>query len=359
MKTRSALMKIEHTLVILAIVALTGALAHGEDNAPAPVQPVQPLPSATPALLQPGPQLTLTPMNLALDSGDTALPAKGSSSQPASTPAAPKKEKFTFWKPEYKTVSPAEYVGFGALALADGAALAWLPAPTHPNWTAHNWFDDGIRNTLRLSSPSARATADGWSTGIVIGLGTLSAADSIIAFAHKDSKTGVQMLAMDVEAFASILGALEVTKTLAARERPYMRDCPNSSCSNTDRFESFFSGHTSLAFNAAGLICSAHLNLGLWKGEGKSDAADIATCVAALTAASSVGVLRIMSDNHYGIDVLTGAGLGALSGFLIPQAHFGFGHRVDAEGRDQKAVDVRLQPMMSQQVQGVGVTGVF
>ena len=40
-----------------------------------------------------------------------------------------------------------------------------------------------------------------------------------------------------------------------------------------------------------------------------------------LTLATTTGVLRVMSDQHYATDVLTGLAAGSLAGWLIPKLH--------------------------------------
>jgi membrane-associated phospholipid phosphatase len=40
-----------------------------------------------------------------------------------------------------------------------------------------------------------------------------------------------------------------------------------------------------------------------------------------LTFATATGVLRVMSDQHYASDVLTGMAAGGLAGWLIPKVH--------------------------------------
>jgi membrane-associated phospholipid phosphatase len=40
-----------------------------------------------------------------------------------------------------------------------------------------------------------------------------------------------------------------------------------------------------------------------------------------LTFATATGVLRVMSDQHYASDVLTGMAAGGLAGWLIPKLH--------------------------------------
>ena len=76
---------------------------------------------------------------------------------------------------------------------------------------------------------------------------------------------------------------------------------------------SFFSGHTAMSFTGAGLACSHHfyhdvLGGGTWDG---------VACATAMTAAATVGAMRVVGDQHYLSDVLVGATVGTISGLGV------------------------------------------
>jgi membrane-associated phospholipid phosphatase len=134
--------------------------------------------------------------------------------------------------------------------------------------------------------------------------------------------------------------------------RPAERGCqgdPNYSdkCSNAaDLNSSFLSGHTTLAFASAGLMCAHHQNLALYGG----GAADVLACLGALSAASAAGVLRVMSDNHYASDVLLGTGVGLLGGYGLPTLlHYRNG---------KSAEDTGLLPVVRSRIAGTELVGV-
>jgi membrane-associated phospholipid phosphatase len=109
-----------------------------------------------------------------------------------------------------------------------------------------------------------------------------------------------------------------VTVLLARRERPVARACieePDSPhCRDELETTSFFSNQTMNAFTGASLMCLHHVHMPLWADE----VADTSACVVAMTTATMVGLLRVMSDFEYLTDVLTGAVVGLISGYVVP-----------------------------------------
>jgi hypothetical protein len=122
-----------------------------------------------------------------------------------------------------------------------------------------------------------------------------------------------------------------VTNTLVSRERPYVRECggaiPSAAddCTSTSRYRSFYSGHSTLSFASASLICSHHLNLELQGG-----AVDAAACATGYAVAATTALLRVMSDMHYTTDILTGAILGTAIGLGVPAIHYSRRAHTDA-----------------------------
>jgi membrane-associated phospholipid phosphatase len=96
-----------------------------------------------------------------------------------------------------------------------------------------------------------------------------------------------------------------------ARDPDYSVDCKPGAQETT---ASFISGHTSMAMTGAALACAHHQALPLYG----SAFADGMTCALLVAAASTNGVLRIMSDEHWPTDVLAGMLLGAGVGYGVP-----------------------------------------
>jgi membrane-associated phospholipid phosphatase len=118
------------------------------------------------------------------------------------------------------------------------------------------------------------------------------------------------------ESSAIALSVNAFVKHLTHRSRPAAHFCETEQavvpCPPDTRL-SFYSGHTSSAFAAAvaaGTIADFHhLQNRKW------------IWASGLTLATATGALRVMSDQHYASDVLTGMAAGTLAGWLIPKLH--------------------------------------
>ncbi|MEZ4447598.1 MAG: phosphatase PAP2 family protein [Polyangiaceae bacterium] len=183
-------------------------------------------------------------------------------------------------------------------------------------------FDDAIRNALVLGSNQTRqslAMMSNVTLGLLAAYPTVVDA-AIVTWAVRGSPdVAWQMTMINLQSYALsslVTGAL---KRAADRERPVATACfedptYDDSCSNADKHYSFPSGHSSMSFTGASLMCLHHLELDLYGGGG----ADVLACVAGLTTASLTGMARIVADRHYMTDVLAGAALGGISGGLVP-----------------------------------------
>jgi hypothetical protein len=242
-----------------------------------------------------------------------------------------------------------------AAGVAVGTAVA---APLHTGWQGGIGFDNAVRNALRASSFQARLDARDASD---VGLGFITTfpilVDSlIVAYWYRGSKeVAVQMGLIDIEAL-TIAGAIQGTANfLSGRERPYGQDCgtqiPNDTqdCQSQSRYRSFFSGHSTLSFTSASLVCAHHMALHLFES-----GADPATCVTAYLAATTIGTLRIIGDAHYASDVLIGAAVGTAIGLGLPLLHH-YKRAPSEEPTSQTGVAWRIVPLPT----GVAVGGVF
>lgn len=241
---------------------------------------------------------------------------------PAATPpTTPHDDTTRFeWSPRWHRFSTVEYF---VTAGAAGIALAsQLFAPLSPHRHGGMLFDDAVRDALRPDSRGERQT---WRDLSDIFLSLAVAYPYLVdvlidaAWAHDSPDVAREMALIDTETFAITAALQGIATFVSGRERPYVRTCggetPSDStdCTSTDRFRSFFSGHTSLTFAAATLTCTHHAHFALYGG-----ALDPAACVTGLVLASATGMFRVMADMHYLTDAITGAAIGTFSGLFFP-----------------------------------------
>jgi membrane-associated phospholipid phosphatase len=314
----------------LASAVTIGPVAHAQATAPAAARKPAPQPALDPALTPPA-VAPAKPVNV--EAKDEATVSSDVTPAAVSTPvrklrSLPLKDfphsrggTPLVWDSEYRRVSTGDFV----LTAADaGVALAALIVkPLNNGWTGPILFDNGARNTLRLTSLDARGLAADTSDVLLsVSLMGPFLVDSLAtAWWYRGSKDVAQQMAMIDGETLSITAAIQgLSAMFAGRQRPYVQTCgkvlPNSTveCQTDSKDRSFFSGHTSLTFTSAALVCSHHLNLDLFE----DNPADEFSCASAEFAAASTGLLRIMSDNHWASDVLTGAIVGNAVGFGAP-----------------------------------------
>lgn len=239
----------------------------------------------------------------------------------AAPPTTPHDETTRYeWSPRWRRFSTADYL---LTAGAAGVALAsQLLSPLTPHRSGGMLFDESVRDALR---PDSRTERQLWRDMSDIFLSLAVAypylVDALIdaAWAHDSPDVARQMALIDTETFAITAALQGIATFVSGRERPYVRTCggetpaDSADCTSTDRFRSFFSGHTSLTFTAATLTCSHHAHFALYGG-----ALDPAACVTGLALAAATGMFRVMADMHYLTDALTGAAIGTFSGLFFP-----------------------------------------
>ena len=138
----------------------------------------------------------------------------------------------------------------------------------------------------------------------------------VLAFAT-DSSEWLTISLMYAETFLLANGIKELTKTFVYRPRPYMYfdDYPQKKIYEGDWDDSFFSGHTTLAFSGAAFtsyVFSKYHPDSPWR---------FAVAAGTYTLAAATGIMRVAGGNHFATDVLVGAAVGTACGILVPWLH--------------------------------------
>lgn len=227
------------------------------------------------------------------------------------------------WDPAFHRFELGEAI-LTAASASIALAAAIVP-PRNTDWSHGFGFDERVRDKLRLSSYVERQYARDVSDVLLsLELSSPFLVDSlIVAYWYRGSRdVAIEMALIDAEAIALTAAVQGAVTWVTGRERPYVRDCgsgiPDATidCTTNSRNRSFFSGHSSLSFTSAGLICSHHLTLDLFESS-----ADEIACATGLAAAAATATLRVVGDQHYLSDVLVGAVIGASIGFGLPALH--------------------------------------
>jgi len=261
------------------------------------------------------------------------------------------------WRDEWGSAGLPNYVMIGSSAVLALGHILISADEERPN-RGRNPFDEGGRDALRLDTEAERLVIRDFSDGLLtLATSTPILFDALIlaAWANEDEEAAIQMILIHAEVIAATLALQTFANIVVSRERPYGRTCGRGGpddfdediffCDSPDRYYSFFSGHTSQAFASAAVLCSFHMNMPLM-GDGAENT--ILPCVAGFTIAATTGVFRMMSDMHYASDIMTGAAVGTMMGFLIPWLlHF--------NPREPGEASVSVVPSPT----GVSVVGLF
>ena len=181
------------------------------------------------------------------------------------------------------------------------------------NWRRFELLvDERIRDELRLPEHRDRERAatvsDFILTGAIVDAALTRAV--LAPLAKNDASMARRATAAHALAIGITLLLGSVIKAAVKRPRPFVRDCvahPSlPGCGVFQSNASFYSLHAATAFTCAGFSYAM----------GSSPTA----CGASLAMAGATGLLRIVSDRHYLSDVLIGAAMGFVVGYVVPVA---------------------------------------
>ena len=131
----------------------------------------------------------------------------------------------------------------------------------------------------------------------------------------KDFNAWVTYGIMYAESALLVYGSSEILKNTVMRYRPYFYSGEIPSGQESDYYKSFPSRHTAFAFMSAGFLTTTFFN------EYPDSGWKIPLCAISYTLAAGIGAARVFSGNHFLSDVLTGAAIGSVYGYLIPWLH--------------------------------------
>lgn len=157
------------------------------------------------------------------------------------------------------------------------------------------------------------------------------------------------LVLLETAAMTSMLTV--ATKTMVHRPRPYMFDpeTDEETRSSKSANESFFSGHTAMAFSMATAYSY------MYQKKHPDSAAVIPIWVGTHLVASGVGLLRVQGGKHFWTDVATGAAVGSAVGLLVPWLHQRGGVDDGHIGLD----NVRIVPQASSEYFGLSALWYF
>jgi membrane-associated phospholipid phosphatase len=233
------------------------------------------------------------------------------------------------WPEQYPRFRVSEYVAVGALLGIAIYTETSLKQRSEPGWSGPVLFDAAARNAFRLPDREQRESAFMfWLSDLTLHIPQFQpiVLDAGIAAARGSWETAWQIEMMSALGAGMTAALTRLPLYWIQRERPDRYECRNdpnySTWCNRGPNLSHPSGHTSFAFTGATLSCAHHLRLHLWD----SRAADIATCVAGMTLATTTAITRLMMDRHWATDVAAGALIGIGSGltasYLLHYASF-------------------------------------
>ncbi len=139
----------------------------------------------------------------------------------------------------------------------------------------------------------------------------------IFAFTSKNRTAFYKDMVMYVESMFYIQGITFLSKAIFKRPRPYAYQSLDASGEVLDvnAMQSFFSGHTSIAFNGAVFAAT------VFKRRNPRSSLVKPIWILGLSSALATGIFRVTSGNHFPTDVLAGALIGAFTGWVIPYLH--------------------------------------
>ncbi|MBN8614209.1 MAG: phosphatase PAP2 family protein [Deltaproteobacteria bacterium] len=293
-----------HRLGAVRVVHVAGVLCvvvvlfpqRGAAQASLSLTPIQALPPSVPAGATSGPAATVVP---------AAAPSV------FSTPGLPG---------DHYVVGSGLSLVAGIQMFVTRPDVDAVATPITTNWRGGVLLDEPMRDLMRIGDDEARERAATVSDALLFAtVANAFLIDAIAApIAQGDARRALDAGAAYSLAMGMTLVLGQIVKEGVARARPFERYCLEDpggfGCENADRFASFYSLHSAVAFTSAGFSCAMSLERQLY-GDPMADALN---CGASIVAATTVALLRIAADRHYFSDVVIGSLMGLAIGYVVP-----------------------------------------
>jgi len=282
-----------------------------------------------------------------------AVPGAARADDPPQTPL--------HWDPAWSHAGPADYVMGGAGLVTLGVETILLQSRIEPpRWEGSQLpLDKPVQELFRGRSAAVRnEAADASWVFWWAELGYPVLVDVPYAWARYGRQVAWDLLWQDAVSL-SLSAVVDFTlRDVVARVRPINQECIDAGGKNClsapENTRSFPSGHVSEASTAAALICTQHLTLHLYGTPG-----DELTCADAIAADVGLGVLRLVTDNHYLSDEVAGAAIGLAFGWGLPVLMHLHGHTATDDGKGGQGLLVAPFPMVLDHGAGLGATAIF
>jgi membrane-associated phospholipid phosphatase len=258
------------------------------------------------------------------------------------------------WDPAWTHAGTWDYALAGTATAAVAVEIGVFQDIRPPlRWTDPILFDTNVRDALRSPSDGTRK-AYNYAASVLWGvqLSYPVVVDVPYAWAHYGRQVAWDLFWQDAVT-EIVAGAVDAAlRDLAGRARPYVYDCLRQGGANClespESTRSFPGGHFANSTADALLLCTQHLYMHLYGGPW-----DGLACALTLASNFTIGVMRIVSDDHWVSDEIFGGTLGALIGWGVPYAMHLHGHA------SMGSALVVPMPLQFDHGGGLGVVGLF
>lgn len=290
-----------------------------------------------------------------------------------SEPPGESEEHSLSWPESTPRVHPAEAV---AAPLAVGLAFTLYLAPPSPptDGRAITAFDRSLQERIQLDRGTGRDVIARIGDAGFYGTFLYRAFDDLVMAGAVRGSWDVawQLAVIDAIAFGIVGSVTWGAQALYGRQRPEYTFCEENigaddpRCEGGDRTNrSLISGHFATAVAGASLTCLHHGRMRIYGNQRRGRTA----CVTHTLAAATVGISRSLAGSHWPTDIISGAGLGLLAGWVVPRLlhygwdSFGFGNgQWAADGgarRSAPRLRIAVAPQVSGREVGLSAIGVW